>query len=725
MTIISKRTPQFNVDFITESSSYVIRSASEDEVETIRNGDTILNRVIGFSTKNAMSDDVSAFSMVLTGDIKWDKYIRSNDHVSIRVTADSSFGASSSHPYVMNGLVSDVRKEGEYEDGTLLYRVTGQGMMKVLINFEVGVIQEVQRTLTTGWLPDDESGIRFTGNGAGQIGADLYDFMMETASYTWGDTTLEDYMSPSFSSWEDESLSDPMMFVNYEGSMKQFFDDVSQKPFNEFYEVFKEDGTSEITMRKTPFDPDEWHNLPVMRFASDIVSQESFGQSDKEMHSVYVVQPTNLLQLEGVDFGVYPKFHPDLIDKYGYKRLDAQNRYIAFGDAFGETEDAEGEDVEETGGSEINQSLPTYVEFLSYFVSNNLNQEAVRRNRSQHEVRLKQTYPSLADAAIRQLVDYYITNGSIQADYYEEVAQTQSGDGGYERTVSDELDMNTAKLEKYTQRLFNWYHNNANFYSGEIRLIGDTALRPGIRIEYDDKEQETVWEFYVESVQHEFNYIAGYTTVLGVTRGLANRGADRFGNLWGQSEDFLGGYMGEETLELLFEQANVQNTGDGGDGTEGFSGSGEPGGNVAMEAMQIALSKENASNSYVFGRGRGNTNPLNQSHIEVDCSSFVWWCYEMAGVRLNGGNWMNTDTIKRDSRLQTVSSRGSGKQSALDKAKQGDLIYWDTYKVDGHMAIYLGNGQFIGSQGSTGIAKLSTTSGYWWNHFNGHILRYP
>ncbi|WP_252314401.1 NlpC/P60 family protein [Sinobaca sp. H24] len=32
------------------------------------------------------------------------------------------------------------------------------------------------------------------------------------------------------------------------------------------------------------------------------------------------------------------------------------------------------------------------------------------------------------------------------------------------------------------------------------------------------------------------------------------------------------------------------------------------------------------------------------------------------------------------------------------------MVFFDTYKLDGHVGIYIGDGQFIGSQSSTGVA---------------------
>src|SRR5690606_32165582 len=116
--------------------------------------------------------------------------------------------------------------------------------------------------------------------------------------------------------------------------------------------------------------------------------------------------------------------------------------------------------------------------------------------------------------------------------------QLSGGDENRTREINREKNMAAQKVEAYTQRLFNWYCENANFYAGDIRVIGNPTYRVGSRVLYEDFEHDTTWEFYVESVQHEFSFTNGYTTVLGVTRGLPERGRDRFSNLWGNSEDF-------------------------------------------------------------------------------------------------------------------------------------------------------------------------------------------
>lgn len=53
----------------------------------------------------------------------------------------------------------------------------------------------------------------------------------------------------------------------------------------------------------------------------------------------------------------------------------------------------------------------------------------------------------------------------------------------------------------------------------------------------------------------------------------------------------------------------------------------------------------------------------------------------------------------------------------------GDLVFFDTYKADGHVGIYVGDGKFIGAQSKTGVAIADMSKGYWQQKFNGRVKR--
>lgn len=121
----------------------------------------------------------------------------------------------------------------------------------------------------------------------------------------------------------------------------------------------------------------------------------------------------------------------------------------------------------------------------------------------------------------------------------------------------------------------------------------------------------------------------------------------------------------------------------------------------SSSAIDAAHSQLGISNTYVWGGKSPSTG--------FDCSGFVSWAYGESGQSLPS---------------TTSALRGVGTKIPFSQAQPGDLVFFDTYKPDGHVAIYLGNGNFIGSQSSTGvgISNLQTNS-YWSGAFKGHVRR--
>lgn len=109
---------------------------------------------------------------------------------------------------------------------------------------------------------------------------------------------------------------------------------------------------------------------------------------------------------------------------------------------------------------------------------------------------------------------------------------------------------------------------------------------------------------------------------------------------------------------------------------------------------------------YVFGGGRTEYDIANG---RFDCSGFVHWAFAQAGMEIGA----STDALK-----------GSGTQVPVAEIQPGDLVFFDTYKQDGHVGIYMGNGKFIGSQSDSGVSIADMTTGYWLDTFNGRVIRF-
>ena len=88
-----------------------------------------------------------------------------------------------------------------------------------------------------------------------------------------------------------------------------------------------------------------------------------------------------------------------------------------------------------------------------------------------------------------------------------------------------------------------------------------------------------------------------------------------------------------------------------------------------------------------------------------DCSGFVSWAFAQEGTSIPSytGGLANTGTEVSTSDMQP-----------------GDLVF---FRGGAHIGIYVGNGNFIGSQTSTGVEVESMTSGYWAENFDNHVRR--
>ncbi|HET7658707.1 MAG TPA: C40 family peptidase, partial [Bacillales bacterium] len=123
-------------------------------------------------------------------------------------------------------------------------------------------------------------------------------------------------------------------------------------------------------------------------------------------------------------------------------------------------------------------------------------------------------------------------------------------------------------------------------------------------------------------------------------------------------------------------------------------------------ADMISASKQWIGNSvYVFGGGR--TQAQIQNGV-FDCSSFVHWAYSQIGVNVG---W-STSSLSHEGTAVSSSSM-----------QPGDLVFFNTYKHNGHVGIYIGGGQFIGAQSSSGVSIESLSNPYWSAHFSGTVRR--
>lgn len=131
--------------------------------------------------------------------------------------------------------------------------------------------------------------------------------------------------------------------------------------------------------------------------------------------------------------------------------------------------------------------------------------------------------------------------------------------------------------------------------------------------------------------------------------------------------------------------------------------------NDAAKIIASAGFKWIGNSVYIFGGGRSQSDI---SRGRFDCSSFVHWAFKQAGIDLGSLGSVSTETLNK-----------KGQKISINDIQVGDIIFWDTYKKDGHVGIYIGNGQWIGSQSSTGVSIERLDGSYWQSRFSGHVRR--
>ncbi len=111
-------------------------------------------------------------------------------------------------------------------------------------------------------------------------------------------------------------------------------------------------------------------------------------------------------------------------------------------------------------------------------------------------------------------------------------------------------------------------------------------------------------------------------------------------------------------------------------------------GNFA-EMIRIALRYRGVP--YAFG----GTSPYG-----FDCSGFTQYVFRQIGVDL-----------PRMADAQYYSGRAVSKSNLMP----GDLVFFETYEAGpSHVGIYMGNGQFVAANSSTGVAVASIYDPYYW-----------
>lgn len=337
---------------------------------------------------------------------------------------------------------------------------------------------------------------------------------------------------------------------------------------------------------------------------------------------------------------------------------------------------------------------------------------------------------SLGSKQAYEIIKKFVANkGSISAAEYNAIlkkyAFNDTESGVNPLTGNGSINSVPYLFVKYTEKLFNWFADNSKFHSGTITINGTAGIEVGKRLLVKDDKDGVYWEYYIESVSHNWSFQSGWTTAIGVTRGLplSSESDDRRftypKSFWGSYEEFKGGYFGEydlATSESLYANSDSDDA-----DSDGGSGSG-----TAEKALNYALDLEKKKgSSSVYDQGYHGSNPFNMGTVRGDCSQLVYFAFKKAGVDISSGGGWRTTEIAKSSKLKTVSKEGGNKSSAYKKLKKGDIVFFNTEGSDSHMAIYAGDDTCVGFQSAPNMLstfKLKNNQ-YWYGCWRSHICR--
>lgn len=314
--------PAAMVTVYTESGPITLRSRPTNQ------GNSIYSDVVAIQTTNDMSQDLGTFQISLVNRNHWDKVMAANDFVMIQMWRGSSDAKNST---IMYGLISDVRKDTGIQDTNVSRTITlsGQNFAKVLVNFNVGYVPNVDLQITNlGWM---EGQVTFTGKDAAGITKDIWNKLIYTTTqYKFANgKSLQELVTLNLSCRSGEALQDQTGFINYEGDMNQFLQEVSDYPFNEeFWEVI--DNKNQFILRETPFNQDKWSKLTLHTVTDDDIISYDKGRGDIEAYSIFSVGVQSYFDSldQNNTTGVFPLWNEDFFKKYGIKILQWYTYYV-------------------------------------------------------------------------------------------------------------------------------------------------------------------------------------------------------------------------------------------------------------------------------------------------------------------------------------------------------------------------------------------------------------
>lgn len=143
--------PLIELKLYTEHN--IINLKYDNSIKT--NTKSLTSGVVSFQTKNAMEDDSSAFSIILSGDFKWDYVIFPNDIISLGVKTNQTGVKNDKNTKLITGMITEVHRVDNYDSDNVVYQLNGRSMANAFMQYKIGLIEEVQESISSmGWLWD-------------------------------------------------------------------------------------------------------------------------------------------------------------------------------------------------------------------------------------------------------------------------------------------------------------------------------------------------------------------------------------------------------------------------------------------------------------------------------------------------------------------------------------------------------------------------------------------
>lgn len=292
--------------------------------------------ILSIVTKRDIGNDSPTFSINLVYRVEWFASIASNDLVIIKLCRPPEELKT-----VMVGLVDDCRRNIDYSAKTpqRVISISGRGLCKAFLNFELGLVNEVE--VSENYLGYLGREVTIEGCAANEaIDKILGVYAGNYINYVFADgTKLLDRIHLSLSARPDYTILDVSGLLNYQGSLWQLLKEIQNSPFNELFWEMDDSGYPTLYLRPTPFNKDKWTKLPYTEIIDEEYVGDSIGRSDLETYTLYSVNCMTMLSSENQtnSFGYVPLWYPAYFPKYGIRRLDAVSLYTMYASA----EDAE------------------------------------------------------------------------------------------------------------------------------------------------------------------------------------------------------------------------------------------------------------------------------------------------------------------------------------------------------------------------------------------------